>query len=155
MSTTINFLEHFWDQVKRGEIQNYPLPVMLNQGLAYTVQLEDRQTTLLWIPQEATGLAYVERIPGAVDIHPYYRGMIVYDFEVSHGTDLYKPKTEEELFQKVYQRAWELQQAIQNLMQGEPYPGNAADYITKLHQLADWLRYYLSAKAVGGSIRLR
>lgn len=151
MSSVLNFLEHFWERVKRGEIQNYPQPVALNQGLAYTVQLDDRVTTLLWLPYEATGLAYVERIPGAVDIHPYYRGVIYYDFEISHATDLYKPKTEEALYKKLYEHSWELQRQIQETTVGEPYPGHAADYISKLHHLADWLRYYNSARAVGGS----
>ncbi|WP_281888443.1 hypothetical protein [Paenibacillus sp. YYML68] len=139
-----NFLELFWDKVKSNHIQNYPMPVSLHHGLAHTVQLEDRKTNLLWLPYEYTGLAYVERIPGSVDIFPYYRGMIVEAFELSHGMDLHKPKREEAVLKQLYSRSWELHQVIS----AEPFFGTAADYLYKFHHLVEFLKYFNSAKKI-------
>lgn len=137
----INFLENVWEKIRAGKIQNAPIPYALNFGLAYTYKLPDSDTNLLWLPYEYTGLAYIERIKGSVDVVPYYRGHIVEEFEISHGMDLHKPKTEEAVLKHVYKNSWELH----NVLIQEKYNGTAIDYLYKLHQICDVLSYFNSA----------
>ncbi|WP_438448369.1 hypothetical protein [Gorillibacterium sp. sgz5001074] len=140
----MSFLEQVWEHIRSGRIQNHPYPVALNVNLAYTVMLPDRETHLFWLPFEYTGLCYKDR--GAfVNIHPYYKGVILDEAEISHGTDLYKPKTDEEFMKKLYQLAWDMECSIQARADQFYEPVCAADYILKMYHFAEWLRYYNSA----------
>jgi hypothetical protein len=149
LNMNINFLEHFWDKIKSNQINNYPYPISLHIGLAYTVQLEDRKTNLLWLPYENTGIAYVEGV-GTVNIHPYYRGKIVKEFDISHGTDLYKPKTEEAALKYVRTHSEELHQIIAT---DTYYNGSAADYLHKFQHICSFLHYFNSEKIIKHSLR--
>jgi hypothetical protein len=144
----MSFLEQIWDHIRTGKIQNHPYPVALNINLAYTVMLPDKVTHLFWLPFEYTGLCY--RDQGTyVNIHPYYKGMILEDVELSHGTDLYKPKSEKDFMKKLYQLSWDIEQSILHQADQLPEPGCAADYILKMYHFAEWLRYYNSAAQLG------
>lgn len=144
----MNFLEVLWEHIRNGRIQNFPQPVALNVNLAYTVMLPDRETHLFWLPFEYTGLCYKDH--GAyVNIFPYYKGVVLEDVEISHGTDLYKPKSEKDLIRKLYHVSWDLEQSIEGRVDQFPEPGCAADYIMKMYHFAEWLRYYNSAATVG------
>ncbi|MDD9271033.1 hypothetical protein ACFPES_28700 [Paenibacillus sp. GCM10023248] len=143
----MNFVEHIMDHLRSGAINNYPQPVSLNMGLAYTVKLEDRKTNLIWLPFEYTGLAYVD-MGQQVNVYPYYRGVIFEEVELSRGTDLHKPQTEEAFVKTLFHKSWEMHQ----LLQQEKYAylqGSAPDFLTKMLYIADWLRYYNSAVTVG------
>jgi hypothetical protein len=144
----MSFLEHIWEHIRTGNIQNFPNPVALNVNLAYTVMLPDKGTHLFWLPYEYTGLCYKNQ-GTYVNIHPFYKGIILEDVEISHGTDLYKPRTEEEFMKKLYRASWELEQSI--ILNVLPFQdqGCAADYILKMYHFANWLRYYNSASPVG------
>jgi hypothetical protein len=142
---SINFLEHLYDKIKSKEIQqNHPMPIALHQGLAYTVSLDDRTTHLLYLPYENTGIAYVERISGSIDIVPLYKGYIIEEFEISHGMDLHKPKTEEATLKLLYNKSWELHQALSQ----SKYEGSAADYLYKFHHLCLFLNYFNSSISI-------
>lgn len=144
----MSFLEQVWEHIKSGRIQNHPYPVALNINLAYTVMLPDKVTHLIWLPFEFTGLCYKDQ--GAfVNIFPYYKGLVLEDVELSHGTDLYKPKTEQDFLKRLYQSSWDIEQSIVRQAELLPEPGYAADYILKMYSFADWLRYYNSAAPVG------
>jgi hypothetical protein len=139
-----NFFEHFWEKIKSNQIKNYPNPISLHIGLAYTVQLEDRLTNLLWLPYENTGIAYMDRV-GTVNIHPFYKGIIVEEFEISHGTDLYKPKSEEAAVKHLYNKSSELDQI---LSMDKYYNGTADDYLNKFHHICRFLHYFNSEKLI-------
>ncbi|MCD1258681.1 hypothetical protein B5M42_007520 [Paenibacillus athensensis] len=148
----MNFLEHVYDHVRSGKINNYPQPVALNLGLAYTMQLPDRKTSLFWLPYEFTGLAYID-LGHQVNIYPYYRGAVIEEVELSRGTDLHKPQTEEAFMKQLYVSGWELHKALAE----EKYQylqGSAADYIAKMYGFVDWLRYYNSARDIGTGKRM-
>lgn len=143
----MNFVEHVMDHLRSGVINNYPQPVALNLGLVYTVKLEDKKTNLIWLPFEYTGLAYVD-MGRQVNVHPYYRGVIFEEIELSRGTDLHKPQTEEAFVKAIFMKSFEMHQ----LLQQEKYAylqGNAPDFLTKMLYITDWLRYYNSMKTVG------
>ncbi|WP_239696749.1 hypothetical protein [Paenibacillus oryzisoli] len=145
----MNFVEHIADHLRSGQISNYPQPIALNLGLVYTVKLEDKKTNLIWLPYEYTGLAYID-MGLQVNVYPYYRGTIIEEIELSRGTDLYKPQTEEAFTKTLYTKAYELHQ----LLQDESYShlqGSAPDYLAKMMYIVDWMRYYNSAKAVAGA----
>lgn len=148
----MNFVEHVMDHLRSGVINNYPQPVALNMGLVYTVKLEDKKTNLIWLPFEYTGLAYVD-MGRQVNVHPYYRGVIFEEIELSRGTDLHKPQTEEAFVKAVFLKSFEMHQ----LLQQEKYAylqGNAPDFLTKMLYITDWLRYYNSMKTVGAGRKL-
>lgn len=143
----MNFVEHIAGHLRSGQISNYPQPIALNLGLVYTVKLDDRMTNLIWLPFEYTGLAYID-MGQQVNVHPYYRGVIIEEIEISRGTDLHKPQTEEAFIKKIFSKSWEMHQ----LLQQEKYAslqGNVPDFLTKMLYITDWLRYYNSAKPVG------
>lgn len=143
----MNFVEHIMDHLRSGAIHNYPQPIALNMGLAYTVKLEDRKTNLIWLPFEYTGLAYMD-MGQQVNVYPYYRGVIFEEVELSRGTDLHKPQTEEAFIKTLFVKSWEMH----GLLQEEKYAhlqGSAPDFLTKMLYIADWLRYYNSTKTVG------
>jgi hypothetical protein len=147
----MNFVEHVADHLRSGQISNYPQPIALNLGLVYTVKLEDKKTNLIWLPFEYTGLAYID-MGQQVNVYPYYRGTIIMEIELSRGTDLYKPQTEEAFTKTLYAKGWELHQ----LLQQERYSylqGSAPDYLAKMMYIVDWLRYYNSSKMVVGGKR--
>lgn len=146
----MSFLENVWEHIRKGRIQNYPYPAALNVNLAYTVMLPDKQTHLFWLPFEYTGLCYKDQGP-YINIHPFYKGVILDDVEISHGTDLYKPKTEEDVIRKLYQLAWDMEKSIQAHSEQFMEKGCAADYILKMYHFIDWLHYYNSATLVGRS----
>ncbi|MBA2942765.1 hypothetical protein HZF08_31325 [Paenibacillus sp. CGMCC 1.16610] len=138
--------------MRSGVINNYPQPVALNMGLVYTVKLEDKKTNLIWLPFEYTGLAYVD-MGRQINVHPYYRGVIFEEVELSRGTDLHKPQTEEAFVKAVFQKSFEMHQ----LLQQEKYAylqGSAPDFLTKMLYITDWLRYYNSMKTVGAGRKL-
>jgi hypothetical protein len=108
---TMNFVEHIVDHLRAGQIKNYPQPIALNLGLVYTVKLEDRKTNLIWLPFEFTGLAYID-MGQLVNVHPYYRGVIIEEIELSRGTDLHKPQTEEAFIKAIFQKSWEMHQLL-------------------------------------------
>ncbi|SDO69249.1 hypothetical protein SAMN04487897_11999 [Paenibacillus sp. yr247] len=142
----MNFVENVADHLRSGLINNYPQPIALNLGLAYTVKLEDKKTNLIWLPFEYTGLAYID-LGQQVNVHPYYRGVIIEEIELSRGTDLYKPQTEEAFIKAIFLKSWEMHQ----LLQQEKYAslhGNAPDFLIKMLYITDWLRYYNSAVTV-------
>ncbi|MFC5450784.1 hypothetical protein [Paenibacillus aestuarii] len=143
----MNFVEHVWDHIRSGQINNYPQPVALNMGLAYTVKLSDKKTNLFWLPFEYSGLVY--RDTGyQVNVHPYYRGAIIEEIELSRGTDLHKPQTEEAFIKAIYMKSWEMHQ----LLQQDKYAylqGSVPDYLTKMMYITDWLRYYNSVRVIG------
>jgi hypothetical protein len=141
---TTNFLEHLWGKIKSKEIQNYPRPISLHDGLAYTVQMDDQITNLLYLPYEYTGIAYSERNAGSIDIFPFYKGYIIGEFEISHGMDLYKPKTEEAVLKHMYDKSWDLHQILSQ----DNYSGTAADYLYKFHHICSFLKYYNSVKTI-------
>lgn len=144
----MSFLEQVWEHIRNGRIQNFPHPVALNVNLAYTVMLPDRETHLFWLPYEYTGLCYKDR-GSFVNVFPFYKGIILDDVEISHGTDLYKPKTDHDFMKKIYQLSWDMECSI-NSRQDQFYePANAADYILKMYHFTDWLRYYNSTALVG------
>lgn len=148
----MNFVEHVMDHLRSGVINNYPQPVALNMGLVYTVKLEDKKTNLIWLPFEYTGLAYVD-MGRQVNVHPYYRGVIFEEIELSRGTDLHKPQTEEAFVKAVFLKSFEMHQ----LLQQEKYAylqGSAPDFLTKMLYITDWLRYYNSMKTVGAGRKL-
>ncbi|MBD0382448.1 hypothetical protein ICC18_20225 [Paenibacillus sp. WST5] len=133
--------------MRSGRINNYPQPVALNMGLAYTVKLNDKKTNLIWLPFEFTGLAYID-MGQLVNVHPYYRGAVIEEIELSRGTDLHKPQTEEAFIRTIYMKSWEMHQ----LLQQEKYEylkGSVPDYLTKMLHITDWLRYYNSTKTLG------
>lgn len=144
----MSFLEQVWDQIRSGAIQNYPYPAVLNVNLAYTVMLPDKQTHLFWLPFEYTGLCYKDR-GTYVNVYPFYRGIILEDAEISHGTDLYKPRTEEEFMKKLYRVSWEIEESIGVNTDQFPEGSCAADYILKMYHYVNWLRYYNSSINVG------
>ncbi|UJF32905.1 hypothetical protein [Paenibacillus hexagrammi] len=80
----MNFVEHIWEHIRSGKINNYPQPVALNMGLAYTVKLPDMKTSLIWLPYEYTGLAYID-LGHQVNVHPYYLGAVIEEVEISGG----------------------------------------------------------------------
>ncbi|AEI45927.1 hypothetical protein [Paenibacillus mucilaginosus] len=140
------FLESFFQRMKRGEFNNYPNLIPLHQGLAYTVKLPDMVTNLLIVPYEYTGLAYIEPSPNpgnTINIFPYYLGQVIEEFELSHGTDLHKPSTEEAVLEKLYKHAWELEKAM------AARGGSFEDYMMKMKGLIDFLRYFNSAVKIG------
>lgn len=139
----MSFLEHIWNHVRIGRLHHYPYPAALNVNLAYAVMLPDHETHLFWLPYEYTGLCYKDQ-GTYVNIHPFYKGVILDDMEISHGTDLYKPRTEEEFIRKLYRMSWDLEQSILNRPHEFHGQGCAADYILKMYGFADWLRYYNS-----------
>ncbi|MBP1964722.1 hypothetical protein [Paenibacillus aceris] len=148
----MNFVEYIMDHLRSGVINNYPQPVALNMGLAYTVKLEDRKTNLIWLPFEYTGLAYVD-MGRQVNVYPYYRGVIFEEIELSRGTDLHKPQTEEAFVKTLFLKSWEMHQ----LLQEEKYSylqGSAPDFLMKMLYITDWLRYYNSTKTVGAGRKL-
>ena len=148
----MNFVEHIWDHIRSGHINNYPQPVALNMGLAYTVKLSDKKTNLIWLPFEFTGLAYID-MGQQVNVHPYYRGAVIEEIELSRGTDLHKPQTEEAFIRAIYMKSWEMHQ----LLQQEKYnslQGNVPDYLMKMLYVADWLRYYNSTKMMGAGLKI-
>ncbi|NOV01777.1 hypothetical protein GC097_17315 [Paenibacillus sp. LMG 31457] len=133
--------------MRSGAINNYPQPVALNMGLAYTVKLEDKKTNLIWLPFEYTGLAYVD-MGRQVNVYPYYRGVIFEEVELSRGTDLHKPQTEEAFVKALFLKSWEMHE----LLQQEKYAylqGSAPDFLAKMLYITDWLRYYNSMQTVG------
>ncbi|WP_246294313.1 hypothetical protein [Paenibacillus planticolens] len=143
----MNFVEHIMDHLRSGAINNYPQPVALNMGLAYTVKLEDKKTNLIWLPFEYTGLAYVD-MGRQVNVYPYYRGVIFEEVELSRGTDLHKPQTEEAFVKALFLKSWEMHE----LLQQEKYAylqGSAPDFLAKMLYITDWLRYYNSMQTVG------
>lgn len=143
----MNFVEHIADHLRSGQISNYPQPIALNLGLVYTVKLVDKKTNLIWLPFEYTGLAYVDK-GLQVDVFPYYRGTIIEEIELSRGTDLHKPQTEEAFTKALYVKAYELHQ----LLQEEKYShlqGSAPDFLAKMMYIVDWMRYYNSSQIVG------
>lgn len=140
----MSFLENIWEHIRRGSIQNAPYPVALNVNLAYTVMLPDKENHLFWLPYEYTGLCY--RDHGTyVNILPYYKGFILENVELSHGTDLYKPRTEEEFLKQLYRLSWDLERSIDEVVRPYDFSACAADYILKMYHFIDWLRYYNSA----------
>jgi hypothetical protein len=142
----MNFVEHIVGHLRSGVVNNYPQPIALNLGLAYTVKLEDRKTNLIWLPFEYSGLAYID-MGQQVNVHPYYRGVIIEEVELSRGTDLHKPQTEEAFIKAIFLKSWEMHQ----LLQQEKYAdlqGSAPDFLTKMLYITDWLRYYNSAVTV-------
>ncbi|NHN30817.1 hypothetical protein [Paenibacillus agricola] len=139
-----NFLENLWKKIKAKEVPNSLNPVPLHHGLAYTMQLQDRITNLLWLPYEHTGIAYSEKIGGSINIFPYYKGQIIEEFEISHGMDLHKPKTEDDVLQHMYSSSWELHQIFSH----EKYAGSAADYMYKFHHLCIFLNYFNSLRVI-------
>lgn len=139
-----NLLENLWKKIKSKEIKNYLIPASLHQGLAYTVQMQDRATNLLWLPYEYTGIAYFERSAGSVDIYPYYKSQIIEEFQISHGMDLHKPKTEEAILQHMYKNSWELHQILCQ----KKYDGTAADYLFKFQHICLFLKYFNSARII-------
>ncbi|NEW08005.1 hypothetical protein GK047_18560 [Paenibacillus sp. SYP-B3998] len=148
----MNFVEHVWDHLRTGQINNYPQPIALNLGLAYTVKLNDKKTNLFWLPFEYTGLAYID-LGQQVNVHPYYRGRIIEEIELSRGTDLHKPQTEDALIKAICMKSWEIHQ----LLQQEKYAdlqGNVSDFLMKMLYVVDWLRYYNSVKMVGSAKRI-
>ncbi|MGG1517709.1 hypothetical protein ABE504_20000 [Paenibacillus oryzisoli] len=148
----MNFVEHIADHIRSGHISNYPQPIALNQGLVHTVKLEDHKTNLIWLPWEFTGLAYVEK-GYLVDVHPYYRGAVIEEIELSRGSDLHKPQTEEAFTKALYVKAYELHQ----LLQDEKYAylqGSGPDYLSKMIYFVDWMRYYNSQRTVGAGRKL-
>jgi hypothetical protein len=147
----MSFLENIWDHIRTGRIQNYPYPAVLNVNLAYTVMLPDKETHLFWLPFEYTGLCYKDQGTYA-NVHPFYKGIIIEDVEISHGTDLYKPRTDEEFLKSLYEVSWETEQYITGNPHLFPDGGSAADYILKMYYYADWLRYYNSSAMVGHQI---
>ncbi|MDF2926965.1 MAG: hypothetical protein K0R57_5879 [Paenibacillaceae bacterium] len=146
----MSFLEHVWDYIRSGKIQNYPYPVALNVNLAYTVMLPDKQTHLFWLPYEYTGLCYKDQGTYS-NIFPLYKGVILEEAEISHGTDLYKPRTEEEFMKRLYRLSWDLEESIRANKEQFPGGGCAADYILKMYHFADWLRYFNSGTSAGRS----
>lgn len=143
MANYETFLENLWSQIHSGQIQNFPHPVALNVNLAYTVQLEDRKTHLVWLPYEYTGICYKDH-GHYVNVHPYYKGIIYEQIELSHGTDLYKPKTEREFLKKLYTLSWDLELEISKYREHMTEPVSAADYLCKMLGFIDWLRYFNS-----------
>ncbi|MED4602543.1 hypothetical protein P9314_17895 [Paenibacillus validus] len=140
-----SFLEFFYERLKKKEFDNYPFMISLHHGLAYTVQLEDRVTNLLMLPFEQTGLAYIEPNPNpgnVVNVHPYYRGKILLEFEILHGTDLHKPKTEEQVLEFLYRNAWQLHQLAEGMQ------GSFEDYMVKFKMMCDFLRYFNSVVVI-------
>lgn len=140
----MSFLEQVWEHIRDGRVQNHPYPVALNVNMAYTVMLPDRETHLIWLPWEYTGLCYKDQ-RAFVNIHPYYHGVILEDVELSHGTDLYKPKTDQEFMKKLYNLSWEIECSIRQRPDPVLESASAADYILKMYHFAEWLRYYNSA----------
>lgn len=150
----MSFLEQVWDHIRSGKIQNHPFPVTLNVNLVYTVMLPDKETHLFWLPYEYTGLCYKDR--GAyVNIYPYYKGIILEDIELSHGTDLYKPRTEEDFRKKLYLLSWDIEKSIERRLDQFFEPVCAADYIIRMYPFIDWLRYYNSVVSVRGANQAR
>lgn len=144
----MSFLEQVWEHIRAGRIQNFPYPAALNVNLAYTVMLPDKETHLIWLPFEYTGLCYKDQ-GTYVNIHPYYKGIILEDVEISRGTDLYKPRTDEEFMKKLYNISWEIEQSILDRDSQFNGQGNAADYILKMYHFSNWLRYYNSSAPIG------
>ncbi|MEC0225961.1 hypothetical protein [Paenibacillus alba] len=148
----MNFVEHIMDHLRSGHVNNYPQPIALNLGLAYTVKLEDRKTNLIWLPFEYTGLAYID-MGQLVNVHPYYRGVIIEEIELSRGSDLHKPQTEEAFIKAIFLKSLEFHQLLQNGKYAE-LQGSSPDFLAKMLYIADWLRYYNSAITVGAGKRL-
>lgn len=140
----MSFLEHIWEHIHNGYIQNAPYPVALNVNLAFTVMLPDRENHLFWLPYEFTGLCYRD-MGTYVNILPYYKGTILEDVELSHGTDLYKPRTEAEFLKRLYRLSWSLEESVASNVRYYDPLASAADYILKMYHFIDWLRYYNSA----------
>lgn len=147
MSAYETFLEGLWNQIHSGKMQNFPNPIALNINLAYTVRLPDRKTHLVWLPYEYTGICYKDH-DRYVNVYPYYKGIVFDRIELSHGTDLYKPKTERDFVKKLYNSSWELEQEIEQYREGSFEHMSAADYLIKMVGFVDWLRYYNSAARV-------
>ncbi|TXK74817.1 hypothetical protein [Paenibacillus sp. N3.4] len=148
----MNFVEHVGDHFRSGQINNYPQPVALNLGLVYTVKLNDKKTNLIWLPFEYTGLVYKD-MGLQTNVYPYYRGAILEEVELSRGTDLHKPQTEEAFIKTLYMKSWEIHQLLQ-LEKYAALQGNVPDFLTKMLYITDWLRYYNSVKAVGKGIHI-
>ncbi|MEW9701041.1 hypothetical protein [Paenibacillus sp. SI8] len=148
----MNFVEHVWEHLRSRHINNYPQPIALNLGLVYTVKLADMKTNLFWLPFEYTGLAYID-LGQQVNIHPYYRGAIIEEIELSRGTDLHKPQTEEALIKAIYMKSWEMHQLL-GQEKYEMLQGTVPDYLMKMMYMVDWLRYYNSVKLVGADQRI-
>ncbi|MFC0215103.1 hypothetical protein ACFFK0_22155 [Paenibacillus chartarius] len=146
----MNFLESIWHHIQSKSIINYPNPIALNMGMAYTVKLPDGVTNLFWLPYEYTGLAYRDFAGGqCVDVMPFYRGVIIEEVVLSRGTDLHKPKTEQAFLQSLYEHSWEIQKVVSSeKFQAAGGWGMAADYLYKMHFFCDWLRYYNSAVTI-------
>lgn len=149
----MNFVEHVWEHIRSGQINNFPQPVALNMGLAYTVKLSDMKTSLVWLPYEYTGLAYVD-LGHQVNVYPYYMGAIIEEVEISRGTDLYKPQTEEAFVKALYMNGWELHQTLKLEKYGYLYGASAPDYLYKMQHFTEWLRYYNSAVLIGSGQKI-
>ncbi|MBB3113571.1 hypothetical protein FHS18_005683 [Paenibacillus phyllosphaerae] len=139
------YLEFFFERLKKGEFINHPNVCALHQGLAYTWKDQERGAHLLFLPFEYTGLAYIEPNPNPgniVNIAPYYMGEIMSDIFILRGTDLHKPKTEEDTLAVMYKNAYEINQKAEEL------GGSFEDYIWKFKQLCAFFRYYNSVVSV-------
>lgn len=141
-------LEHFYEDVKNGKIDNRLYAIPLNINMAFTYLDPTSQTHWLWSTPDITGLAY-EAESMTCNIFPLYYGIVLKDCLIYRETDLHKPRSIPETVRIFYKQALDIHDCIERHQESLPPYASFEDYVSRVKVLFNWFEYHYHPYIVG------